>query len=50
VVARERYHYRTPWAPLVVEPVSVASFVMTQRMLRGIRDRGERAALRPTAR
>jgi len=47
VVARERYHYRTPWAPLIVEPVSVASFVMTERMLRGIRDRAERAAVTP---
>ena len=33
-----------PWARLLVEPVSVVSFVMTQKMLRGLRDRAERAA------
>jgi len=27
---------------LLVEPVAVVSFLMTQRMLRGIRDRAER--------
>lgn len=41
LLVRERYAYRTPWAALLVEPVSVVSFVMTQRMLRGIRDRAE---------
>jgi hypothetical protein len=39
LVVRERYAFRSGWAPLVVEPVSLISFVMTQRMLRGIRDR-----------
>ncbi len=41
LLVRERYRYRAPWARLLVEPVSVISFVMTERMLRGIRDRAE---------
>ncbi len=44
LVVRERYVHRTGWAPLVVEPLAWVSFVMTQRMLRGIRDRAERSA------
>ena len=43
LVVRERYEYTRPWARLLVEPVEVVSFVMSQRMLRGIRDRAERA-------
>lgn len=46
LVVRERYGYRTGWAGGMVEPVSWVSFVMTERMLRGIRDRAERAAAR----
>ena len=42
LVVRERYGYLRPWASLVVEPVELISFVMTERMLRGIRDRAER--------
>lgn len=42
LLARERYAYSRWWAPLLVEPVAVVSFLMTQRMLRGIRDRVER--------
>lgn len=42
LVVRERYRYLSPWARPVVETVSVASFVMTERMLRGVRDRVER--------
>jgi hypothetical protein len=34
--------YTQRWAGFVVEPVAVVAFVMTQRMLRGIRDRAER--------
>jgi hypothetical protein len=39
LIIRERYLYLTPAARLLVETVSLASFVMTERMLRGIRDR-----------
>jgi hypothetical protein len=48
LLVRERYVYTQRWAPLLVEPVAVVAFVMSQRMLRGIRDRAERAG-RPTA-
>jgi hypothetical protein len=41
LVVRERYRYLRAWARLIVEPVAVVSFVMTQRMLLGIRDRAE---------
>ena len=41
LLIRERYLYRTPWARPLVETVSVVSFAMTERMLRGIRDRTE---------
>jgi hypothetical protein len=44
LLVRERYRYRRRWAPLLVEPVETVSFVMTRRMLRGIRDRAERTA------
>jgi hypothetical protein len=47
LLVRERYAYTQRWAPLLVEPVAAVSFVMSQRMLRGIRDRAERAG-RPT--
>jgi hypothetical protein len=42
LVVRERYGYRLWWARLIVEPVTVVSFVMTRRMLHGVRDRAER--------
>lgn len=51
LIIRERYRYRAPWVWLMVEPVAAVSFVMTERMLRGIRDRAEHAAAsseRPT--
>jgi len=44
LLVRERYGYTRPWAALIVEPAEAVSFVMSQRMLRGIRDRAERAA------
>ena len=44
LVVRERYAYTRWWAWLLVEPVEAVSFVMTQKMLRGIRDRAEQAA------
>jgi hypothetical protein len=42
LLVRERYAYSRWWARLLVEPVAAVSFVMTQRMLRGIKDRAER--------
>ena len=44
LIARERYAYTQPWARLIVEPVQAIDFVMTQKMLRGIRSRAEGAA------
>lgn len=44
LLARERYGYTRGWARLLVEPIEVASFVMSLKMLRGIRDRAEGAA------
>jgi hypothetical protein len=44
LLARERYAYTKKWAALLVEPVEAVSFVMSQKMLRGIRDRAERQA------
>lgn len=41
LVVRERYGYARPWAWLLVEPVEAISFLMSQKMLRGIRDRAE---------
>jgi hypothetical protein len=46
LLVRERYRYTRGWAPLLVEPVQLISFLMTRRMLRGIRDRAEQPALR----
>jgi hypothetical protein len=48
LLVRERYTYTQRWAPMLVEPVAVVAFVMSQRMLRGIRDRAEQGG-RPTA-
>jgi hypothetical protein len=44
LLVRERYGYTQWWSPLLVEPVEVVSWLMSQRMLRGIRDRAEHAA------
>jgi hypothetical protein len=41
LVVRERYAYAQWWSWLLVEPVEAISFVMSQKMLRGIRDRAE---------
>lgn len=41
LIVRERYAYRSPKAALIVEPASMISFLMSQRMLRGIRERAE---------
>jgi hypothetical protein len=43
LLVRERYAYTRPWARLIVEPTEVLSFVMSQKMLRGIKDRAERS-------
>lgn len=44
LLVRERYEYLRSWTGLLVEPVEAVSFLMTQKMLRGIRDRAERLA------
>ena len=44
LLVRERYAYTRPWARLLVEPVEAVSFVMSRKMLGGIRDRAEHAA------
>ena len=48
LLVRERYAYTRPWAWLLVEPTEAVSFVMSQKMLRGIRDRAERLAVAAT--
>ncbi len=45
LVVRERYGYLRWWAPLLVEPVEFISLVMSRRMLRGIKERAERAVV-----
>ena len=42
LLVRERYAYTRRWAPILVEFTEFISFVMSQKMLRGIRDRAER--------
>jgi hypothetical protein len=44
LLVRERYAYSRRWAALLVEPAAAVSFVMSRKMLRGIRDRAERGA------
>ena len=44
LLVRERYAYKRPWARLIVEPTEVLSFVMSQKMLRGVKERAERTA------
>lgn len=41
LLVRERYGYVRWWAAAVVRPATLASAVMSRRMLRGIRDRAE---------
>lgn len=41
LVVRERYRYLQPWAAPLVETAQIAGFVMTTRMLRGIKERAE---------
>jgi len=42
LITRERFGYTHRWSPLLVEPVAAASALMSQKMLRGMRDRAER--------
>ncbi|MGP7959405.1 SRPBCC family protein [Sanguibacter sp. A247] len=44
LVVRERYEYLSSSAAFIVEPVTFASWLMTQQMLRGIRARALRYA------
>jgi hypothetical protein len=44
LIVRERYAYTRWWAGCMIEPLTAVSFVMTHRMLRGIRDRAEQNA------
>lgn len=48
LVVRERYTFTKRWAALIVEPVLPISFVMTRKMLDGIRTRAERSAPNPS--
>jgi hypothetical protein len=48
LLSRERYGYRRWWAPFVVEPTQAISFVMSRKMLLGIRDRAEGASRVPS--
>ncbi len=42
LLVRERYGYTRLWSALLVEPVEAVSFVMSQKMLRGIKGPAER--------
>ena len=42
LLVRERYEYKRWWAPLIVEPTEALSYVMSRKMLRGIKERAER--------
>jgi hypothetical protein len=42
LIVRERYKYLSWWSAFLIEPVQVVSFIMSQKMLRGIRERAER--------
>jgi hypothetical protein len=44
LLVRERYAYRQWWARWMVEVVEVVSFIMSRRMLHGIRSRAEGTA------
>ncbi len=44
---RERYRFERSWAALIVDPITVVSFVMTRKMLHGIRNRAERPRREP---
>ncbi len=46
LVVREQYRSHFAWARFMFEPVAVISFIMSQRMMRGIRDRAEAVVTR----
>lgn len=46
LVVRERYEYTRWWSSLLVEPVQLVSFIMSQRMLRGIKQRAQQTGIR----
>jgi hypothetical protein len=48
LLVRERYMYIRAWARLIVEPTELLSFAMSQKMLRGIRDRAARTVRPPS--
>jgi hypothetical protein len=50
LLVRERYGYQRWWARPVVEVAELMSQIMSQRMLRGIRDRAERSPSQSTPR
>ena len=41
LIVRERYAVASRWSRLLLEPLSAVSSVMSQKMLRGIRDRAQ---------
>ncbi|MEA2310818.1 MAG: hypothetical protein QOE28_786 [Solirubrobacteraceae bacterium] len=45
MIVRERYAFTRPWARILVEPTEAVSFVMTRKMLRGVKARAERTAV-----
>jgi hypothetical protein len=46
LVVRERYGYTRRWSSLLVEPVQLISYIMSRRMLRGIKHRAQRPIFR----
>jgi hypothetical protein len=47
LLVRERYLYTRWWSGLLVEPVEIVSFVTSQKMLRGIRQRVRQGSFSP---
>jgi hypothetical protein len=46
LIVREHYEYSRRWSALLVEPVEIISSIMSQKMLRGIRDRAQERCVR----
>jgi hypothetical protein len=46
LVVRERYEYTRRWSCLLVEPVQLISYIMSRRMLRGIKHRAQQPTFR----